>query len=251
MAESHEHFVALSDASTVLREWFTADPSVRVGACTFIYCDEMDPSARVKPDLFGIFDLPRTFRGSYRTWTHGGRVGVAIEFTSPSTWDQDMKEKLSIYQDRFAVSEYFLFDPRLEAAQEARLFGFRLIGEKFRPIPLSGDRMFSEQLGMDLVVRGVDLRFHHRATETWLMTLRELNRAQKMIERRTLAGLTWAYGVNEAAVQAVRANAEAGARAYAERQTVVERDRALAAEAEVERLREILRRSGGVGPESA
>ena len=242
MAESYEHVFAIIAAGSVLDAWYKDDPTVHVGANNFVYYDENDDTARVAPDLFVVKDLPAPFTGSYRPWLHGGRIAVVIEFTSPSTQKQDMEDKLAIYQDQLRVSEYFLFDPRPEADPETRLFGFRLIRGTYRPIRWSGDRMYSQELGMELVVRGANLRFYHRETGIWLDTLPEVQRALALSEHAARAA------TERADAEAARANAEAErAEAEAERANA-EAEARRQAEAEVERLRELLR-SGGAGPE--
>ena len=232
LAESYEHVVSILDTFGVLKAWHTDDPTVRVGANNFIYYDENDKAARIAPDLFVVKDLPSPFRGSYVPWLHGGQIVAVIEFTSPSTRTEDRVDKFAIYQNQLKVSEYFLFDPRPEADQEKRLFGFRLVRGTYQPMPWNGDRLYSEELGMNLVVQAADLRLYHRATGIWLKTLEELQVALELSRRDGCGESKWA-------------EAEAASRAQLERALEVERERARAAEAELERLRE--NRTRGLG----
>jgi Uma2 family endonuclease len=221
MGETDRHVHCILDAIQAL-EWYYADrDDVYIAGNNFIYFEEGNPRARVSPDTYVVFGVPKGFRDTYFTWKNGGRLpSVVIEFTSKETRREDHGRKKQVYETQFGAPEYFIFDPRAEY-QKPRLQGFRLIGASYEPIPNNGGRMNSGQLHLDLVEEGDRLRFFEPARGRWLPTaIEESRRADREATR--------------ADHEAERAERESQAR--------------LAAEAETERLRaqlEALKRERG------
>ena len=235
MAEAREHLLSLTDLFRALVIRFENDPTVYVGGDSFIYYYDADGKiVRIAPDVFVIKGLRRPHKGSYRVWEGNGRLAVVFEFLSPSSRDYDLQEKYLIYQDYLRVPEYFVFDPRPEADREfpssPRLLGFRLVDGRYEPIPLEDGRLHCRELDMDLMVRDEELAVYDRSTGAWLRNLGEAERAARS-------------SLRQAHEEARRAEAEAEARQRAERRAEAADERADAAEAEIQRLRELLRTS--------
>jgi hypothetical protein len=85
------------------------------------------------------------------------------------------------------VPEYFQFDPTGDYLNP-RLQGRRLQDGRYLAIALQGNRMYSEQLGLDLVIEGEQLRFYDPARGKWLLSLEEeARRADAEAERAEAA----------------------------------------------------------------
>src|SRR5262249_11103936 len=85
--------------------------------------------------------------------------------------------------ERLGVAEYFLFDPTGDYLKP-RLQGFRLEGGRYVPIPLVNDRMYSQQLGLELVIKGELMRFWNPVKGEWLLSAEESERARQEAERQ-------------------------------------------------------------------
>lgn len=124
MAETGFHVTLIAYFLAMLRSLFRDRDDVYVGANMFLYYREDNPAKKVAPDLFVVFGVPNHERRIWRTWEEGKGPDVVFEFTSKSTWDEDLGSKKGLYA-WLRVREYFLFDPLNEYLQP-RLQGFRL-----------------------------------------------------------------------------------------------------------------------------
>src|SRR5487761_1866076 len=125
-------------------------------------------------------------RDAYFVWDEAHGPDVVIELTSKSTRDEDLDDKMSIYQDEMPVPEYFLFDPRGEYL-DPPLQGHRLREGKYVPIEMVEGRLPSEVLGLHLERDGEWLRFYDPATGLWLPTPEELLLAEQAKRKRAEA----------------------------------------------------------------
>jgi Uma2 family endonuclease len=223
-----------------LQSYFVDRPEVYVSGNDFLYYEEGNPKARVSPDCYVVFGVAKyvlvgeetRLRDSYKVWQEGGRVpSVVFEFTSRKTRKEDTGTKFGLYEQVLKVEEYFQFDPTKDYLRPP-LQGYRLVDGRYVPIALEGDRLHSEQLGLDLVMTGETLRLYDPVRGEWLNTLVE-EKAARMAEKQRAD--------REAEARAV----EAQARAAEARARAAEARRADEAEAELARLRaelEALRR---------
>jgi len=100
------------------------------------------------PDVFWVGGVAADRdRQAWISWEEGGRLpDVIVELLSPSTAHKDRTEKRDLYAQVFRTAEYFLYDPEMQ-----QLEGLRLAGEAYRPIrPARNGRLWSEQLGVYL-----------------------------------------------------------------------------------------------------
>ncbi len=163
------------------------------------------------PDFFVVLDVEYKERKSWVVWEEDGKYpNLIVEIISSSTAATDKGLKKQTYQDTFRTPEYFWFDPFSLEFQ-----GFRIANRgKYQPItPNEQGWLWSEQLELYLGIVGEKLRFFTADSELVLIP-------------------------SEAALQEL-------ARAEQERiRAEQERIRADAAEAELERLRRLLRERG-------
>ena len=112
-------------------------------------------------------------RPSYKIWEENG-IGptVMLEFTSKKTRHEDEGRKRILYEGVLGVLEYFQFDPTGDYLKP-RLQGRRLQNGRYVDLTLHNDRMYSEELGLDMVVLCNDLRFFNPVNGEWLLTMEQ------------------------------------------------------------------------------
>ena len=155
---------------------------VYVSADLLVHYEEGNPRVSVAPDVFVVFGVEDHPRMSYKVWEEGKGPDFVLEVASPSTWEEDVREKPGIYAG-LGVREYFLFDPRSEYLSP-RLQGYRLMDGGYEPLVAveSIDRtltMRSEVLGLELRTKGEEMRFHDPATGETLLSYEEEHAARR------------------------------------------------------------------------
>ena len=157
----------------VLRRWFASDPKVYVSGNMFLYYVEGDKRKHVSPDVFVVRGIPKDKpRKYYLLWEERRGPDLVIEFTSESTRDEDMEQKLELYRDVLKVPEYFLFDPYREYV-DGQLKGYRLRDGEYEPVAPVAGRLPSEVLGLRLETDGEELRLYDPKTRRRLPTSEE------------------------------------------------------------------------------
>lgn len=203
MGETDLHRDAMVRHIELLRHHYRGQ-QVYVSGNLLVYYEQGNPKKYTVPDTFVAKGLDPNVRRIYRIWIEGKSPDVAIETTSLKTKKQDTVTKLDLYA-RLGIREYFLFDPTEEYLYPP-LQGHRLIEGKYERIePDDTGALVSHELGLRLQFEEGELVFYRLDTGERLRT-----------------------GDERAVVESKRADDEAVARR--------------AAEAEVQRLREELRR---------
>ena len=173
LAETPIHRDNLLDAVKILQRFFADNSQAYVSGNMFVYYEKGNRRKHVSPDVFVALGVPKNKpRDAYFVWQEAHGPDVVIELTSKSTRDEDLDEKMTIYQDRMPVPEYFLFDPKDEYL-DPPLQGHRLRQGKYVPIEMVDGRLPSEVLGLHLERDGEWLRFYDPATGLWLPTPEE------------------------------------------------------------------------------
>ncbi|HEX7378239.1 MAG TPA: Uma2 family endonuclease [Pirellulales bacterium] len=174
VAETPIHYRNLKCAVETLERYLAHDPQAYSWGNMFVYYEKGNKRKHVSPDVFVALGVPKDKpRNAYFTWLEGHGLDLVIELTSPSTKDEDLEVKMSIYQNEIVVPEYFLFDPRDEYL-EPPLQGFRLREGTYSPIEMAHGRLPSEVLGLHLERDGEWLRFYNPASGCWLPTPEEV-----------------------------------------------------------------------------
>src|SRR5579871_5911580 len=206
MAETEKHRDLMIYCITALTNYYADRQDVQVSGNNFIYYQEGNPKARVSPDCYVVFGVPRRVRDSYMTWLEGGALpAVVFEFTSRSTQKEDRDTKRPLYERTLLIPEYFQFDPTGDYL-EPRLQGFRLVEGRYQVIPMVEDRLYSAQLGLELVQNGEQLRLFDPTQRQWLPNAAELAQQMEMERARAEAEHV------RAEAEYVRAEAEARGR---------------------------------------
>jgi Uma2 family endonuclease len=147
------------------------------------YPVEGENTVRAAPDVLVVFGRPKGYRGSYQQWQEDGiPPQVVFEVLSPNNRVREMVAKFQFY-DRFAVEEYYLFDP-----DRIDLSGWIRRGDDLVAID-QADGWTSPRLGVrfdlssgDLQVFGPDGRPF--ATYVELVEQRDCERQQAQQERQ-------------------------------------------------------------------
>jgi Uma2 family endonuclease len=213
-AETWLHVRAIMLLHQALEDFFHGRPDVFVASDIFWYWEEGNPAACVSPDVMVVPGVgprdPRDRRGFF-AWDEGGATPAAVfEMVSRSTWREDLDEKYDRYE-QLGVKEYFLFDP--EGLQLVPpLQGYRLSGKAYRRLRTNE---LQSELGFGLRAEDSMLRLFDARTGRLIPTRAE-------------------------AVEVERDRADT-----AQLRAAAEQQRADAMEVEVERLKALVRKSGG------
>ena len=231
MAENDWQLRAILDAFGVLDHYFRDRPDVYVSGDLFIYYEQGNPKARVAPDVFVVFGVPKHNRQVYKLWEEGPAPSFVMEVASRGTWREDEGRKAKLYQ-RLGVREYWQYDPTGDYLG-LRLKGRRLVGGRYEPQPvvesLDGTVFLrSETLGLDFRVKGEERYFFDPAVGRPLPNWFGPDAARRDAETRADDA--------EAQAKATEARVEA-AEARAEREAAARRE----AEARVAELEALLR----------
>ena len=237
MAENDWQLHAILDAVGALYLHFEHRPDVYVSGDLLIYYEEGNVGARVAPDVFVVFGAPKHKRMTYKLWEEPKAPDFVLEVASPRTWKQDRGPKRVLYE-RLGVREYWRYDPTGDHFTP-RLQGLRLWGGEYRPLPAQwrdGTQVLhSDALGLDLRVEGELLRFRDPATGEDLRTYRE-----EMAARRESEAARRESDAARRESDAARQESDA-ARQESEARLAREAAAREAAEAEVARLRALVR----------
>ncbi len=194
MGETEAHCDETIELYQALKRFYRDQGDTYVGCDLFLYYEEGNPRAVVCPDVFVVHGVPKLSTRSgreekrriYKLWEEGRPPTMVIEVTSKSTKNEDEEVKLAKYA-ALGVEEYFLYDP-LGEYLSPNLQGFRLLGNRYRPIqPAADGSLPSRTVGLTLVIEGDRLRL--RVTTTgeplpWNDELLDRNAAEAAARRQ-------------------------------------------------------------------
>ena len=190
MAENDWQLHAILDSVSALHDHYLERPDVYVSGDLFIYYEEGNPRARVAPDVFVAFGVPKRKRPIYKLWEEGVVPAFVMEVASVSTWREDEGRKARLYE-RLGVQEYWQYDPTGEYLG-LHLKGRRLVDGAYVPQPvvesLDGTLLLqSETLALDFRVKGEESHFFDPATGKRLLSRREQLAAHRAARLRAAA----------------------------------------------------------------
>ena len=184
MAETEKHRDEITRALQALPPHFAKIPDICVSGNMMMYYVEGNPRYCVSPDVFVAFGVERKERRVYKIWEEGKPPDFVLEFSSGSTFRNDLGGKKTLYAE-LGVREYFLYDAD-KMYLPTPLMGFRLVGRDYVQIPPRSDgSVHSATLGLDLHPRTEGLRFYDPVAQRWLQTPAEAaeERAEHAEER--------------------------------------------------------------------
>ncbi len=166
MGETDKHILLMFSFRFMLGEYFRTTERVYVGSNLMCYYVEGDPTKSISPDVFVVLGAAKGDRRVYKFWEEPVPQ-VVLEISSRKTRKDDFGKKKDTYA-WLGVREYFVFDP--EAALRAPLRVFRLHGTELVEEMVTGPRVQSLELGLELVHTGETLRLFNPRTKEYLLT---------------------------------------------------------------------------------
>lgn len=217
MAETDRHRHEMTREIDLLSRHFEGRKSYVTGNL-LVYYVEGDVTKSFSPDVMVVHGVEPRFRNTYKIWEEL-TPDVVIEVTSKKTKRRDRTVKPKLYAS-LGIRELFLFDPTQDYLRPP-LQGYRLVdGEYQRLEPDTTGALVSEELELSLRVEQGELVF------------RRLDTGERLLTTAEVAALA----------QRERDQAERE-RDQAEKKHQAEREARLAAEAELARLKELLRQA--------
>lgn len=219
----------------VLRERF-ALPDCYVSFDRWLRMDPKDPSKQLQPDILVAVGVPHLDPDRYDPEDEGKPPDILMEWLSPSSFKADMDEKPRDYA-ALGVREYWLFNPGGKYALP-RMQAWRLTrdGRRVPLAPEADGSLISTVLPVCFAIRDDELVVLDAETREPL-TLSEAARLRRIEAERQ-------------AKEAERLAQDAARRvAAAEQREREEAEARRAAEAEIERLRGLLRQQERRDPE--
>jgi Uma2 family endonuclease len=206
-----------------LLSWRYRGQRVYVSSDMLVYYQQGSPARFVVPDDFVVKDCEPRERRVFKIWEEARTPEVVFEVTSASTQREDTVFKTQLYA-RIGIKEFFLYDPTADYL-DPPLRGFRL-DEYGEYSPITQDQtgaICSAELDALLRLEEGQLVMYDRRSGQKLLTESEAERAAKEAERAAKEG-------------------EAAARKAAEARADEEIRLRQAAEEELQKLREQLKR---------
>lgn len=235
--ETQRHFLQMDLLLQGLEPWAVRRDDVVVNGNQFLYFNAQHLLAKDfrGPDVYVAIGVRPGERKSWVVWQEGKAPDVIIELLSESTAKTDKGLKKQIYQSQLRVPNYYWFDP-FNPADRA---GFLLQGNDYLPLLPDGAGLLPvPTLGLQL---GLWKGTYRDLNITWLRWMDAEGNLLPMREELALQQARQAELAAEAAQQ--RAEAEEQRAEAEEQRAEAEKQRADAAEAELARLRALLKQT--------
>ena len=97
MAASDYHRRLLIWTLQALEAHFAQNPEVYISGDIMMYYREGDPRKSISPDVLVCFGINPKLRLTYKIWEEGKAPDFVMEFSSKSTYDKDLGEKMDVY----------------------------------------------------------------------------------------------------------------------------------------------------------
>ncbi len=180
MGETDYHIQTITYLYQSLNAFFAATPDVKVLADIMFYYEEGNPRKVFSPDVMVVKGVGKHLRRSYKLWEEKQFPQVIFEISSRGTWGEDLNKKWFLYQ-QFGVKEYHIFDPEYDYLPEP-LIAYRVKRGELKQVPVKNNRIYSEELKLEIVDTGEGLRFFNPETKEFLRTLSEEQKARLQAE---------------------------------------------------------------------
>ena len=177
MAASDLHLEILIQLLLTLRMHFAEMTDVYVSGDILTYYTEGDPRSVIAPDVLITFGIGQKLRHTYKVWEEGKVPDFVMEFSSKTTYQNDLTDKMTIYA-ALGIPNYFLYDA--EALYlPSPLMGFQLVDGVYVPVlPLANGGLHSDVLGLDFHIQDMRLAVYDPVGEKWLQTPAEEHAAR-------------------------------------------------------------------------
>jgi Uma2 family endonuclease len=171
MGETSIHINLLANLLSILKVFFNDREDVFLSGNMNLYYEEGNSRRWFAPDLLVAFGVPNIDRASYLLWREGVFPQVVFEIASKRTWQNDVDEKLRLYEE-LGTEEYYVLDPKFEFLSKP-LIAYRREGENLIELEVTDERIFSPRLGLEIVREGNTFSLYNPKTNDFLLTLQE------------------------------------------------------------------------------
>ena len=180
MAETERHFREILKNFNLIENHFAHVPDVYVLGNMMMYYEEGEPRKSISPDIFVAFGIGRKERRIYKIWEEGKPPDFVLEFSSKSTYRNDLTGKVQLYAE-IGIPEYFVYDVDRRYLPTP-LMGFRLIGHDYVEIPaLANGGIPAVTLGLEFHLFDDGFGIYDPDAQQWLKTPAEA--AEERVEQ--------------------------------------------------------------------
>ncbi len=180
MAASDLHRDRLIWTLQTLETHFAPQPEVYISGDILMYYEKGVPRRVVAPDVLVVFGIGQGPRRTYKVWEEGKTPDFVMEFSSESTYQNDLSGKRDLYAE-LGIQDYFLYDAE-GLYLPAPLMGFQLVEGVYVEVPVGVvGGLHSPVLGLDFHVQDEGLGIYDPVVRGWLQTRAE----QETVARQT------------------------------------------------------------------
>ncbi len=172
MAASDYHRRLLIWTLQALEEHFAQKPEVYISGDIMMYYREGDPRKSISPDVLVCFGINPKLRLTYKIWEEEKAPDFVMEFSSKSTYDKDLGEKMDVYAS-LGIQDYFLYDAE-GLYLPSPLMGFTLVDGVYVAI-LPGEQggFRASVLDLDFHLRDGEIAIYDLVAGEWVQTRAE------------------------------------------------------------------------------
>ena len=172
MAASDLHRHQLTRTLEALGAHFLHDPSVYISGDILMYYVQGVPRKSISPDVLVTFGIGMKLRRTYLLWEEGKAPDFAMEFSSESTYRNDLTNKKDIYES-LGINNYFLYDAE-DVHLPSQLMGFELVNGVYIEVqPDDNGGIRSSSLSLDFHIREKGLAIFDPSANDWVRTRAE------------------------------------------------------------------------------
>ncbi len=171
IGETGFHITQILNLIEQIRIHYSAQKDIYVTGNLMFYYEQGNSHKVFSPDVMIVKGVGKHPRRSYKLWEEKQFPQVIFEISSRRTWGEDLNKEWSLYQ-QFGVKEYYIFDPEYDYLPEP-LIAYRLKKDELKKVTVKRNRIFSEELGLEIVDTGAGLRLYNPQTKEFLGTIGE------------------------------------------------------------------------------
>ena len=172
MAASDLHRHQLFRTLNTLETHFSQDPTVYVSGDILMYYVQGVPSKSISPDVLVTFGIGMKLRRTYLVWEEGTVPDFVMEFSSESTYRNDLTGKMDIYAS-LGIKDYFLYDAE-DLYLPSQLMGYELVNGVYIEVqPDDNGGIRSSALGLDFRIRNEGIAIFDPVANDWVQTRAE------------------------------------------------------------------------------
>lgn len=172
MAASDYHLKLLIWTLQALETHFAQNKEVYISGDIMMYYSEGDPRKSISPDILVCFGINPKLRLTYKTWEEGKAPDFVMEFSSKTTYDKDLDEKMDVYAS-LGIQNYFLYDAE-GLYLPSPMMGFTLRDGVYQSVAADEQGGFhATALNLDFHIRDGEIAIYDPVAENWVQTLAE------------------------------------------------------------------------------